>query len=293
MEIKMNVSDKFIKYVDRALKSVSDVELASCLRYGFECNLELLAQYVDHYSVITARDYGATELRRFFCTWRSPDGAAHAVSSIIIRLLRTAKQTVDVHARERLLEAAWHCGEIIVEDVGLGEMHGHPHHSKLYTQLATVACGSEAWRMQDEYAVPAARSFSEWVGDKRPRAPDLTEAIEMMIMTELFNTAEYNIMTPMWKDWFVTARGLDKRDANKAAAFLSVHCGPVEAKHFFHATSALELYAQGVGAGLEYERIRSLSANYVVRACDHLAVMMNETLGIEARHKVARTVEYS
>jgi hypothetical protein len=159
-------------------------------------------------------------------------------------------------------------------------MQGHPHHSKLYAELATTACGSDAWRLQDEYAVPAARNFSQWVGEKRPRAPDLMEAIEMMIMTELFNTAEYNIMTPMWKGWLGATKGLSKRDVNKAASFLSVHCGPVEARHFFHATSALELYAQGVGAALEYDRIRSLSTDYVERACSHLAIMMDATLGM-------------
>ena len=171
-EFRMDSSDRFLKYVDRALEAVDDTTLASSLRHGFECNRQLLAQYIERYAAITARDHGATELRRFFCTWRSPDGAAHAVSSIIIRLLRAAQQAAGTPAGERLLEAAWHCGEIIVEDVGLGEMHGHPHHSKLYAQLATAACGSDAWRMQDEYAVPAARSFSQWVGEKRPRAPE-------------------------------------------------------------------------------------------------------------------------
>jgi hypothetical protein len=140
--------------------------------------------------------------------------------------------------------------------------------------------------MQDEYAVPAARSFSQWVGEKRPRAPDLMEAIEMMIMAELFNTAEYNIMTPMWKGWLGTAKGLSKRDINKAASFLSVHCGPVEARHFFHATSALELHAQSIGAALEYDRIRSLSADYVARACNHLAIMMIGTLGMDLQDKI-------
>jgi hypothetical protein len=283
----MHSSDLFLKYVDRALDAVDNVTLASSLRHGFERNRPLLTEYIEHYAGITSRDHGQTELLRFFCTWRSPDGAAHAVSSIIIRLLREARKKKVAAAKEKLLEAAWHCGEIIVEDVGLGEMHGHPHHSKLYAQLATVACGSDAWRRQDEYAVPASRKFSEWVGEKRPRAPDLMEAIEMMIMTELFNTAEYNIMTPMWKGWLSTSKGLAKHDANKAAAFLTVHCGPVEARHFFHATSALELYAESIGAALEYDRIRDLSTDYVSRACNHLGVMMNVTLGMNAREVMA------
>jgi hypothetical protein len=273
--------NRFMKYVDRALDSVANVELVDSLRSGFEACPNELAAYIGNYAAITNRQHDVAELQRFFCHWRSPDGAAHAVSSIIIRLLRAANEIDEPVGKDKLRQAAWHCGEIIVEDVGLGEMQGHPHHSKLYYRFATTACESEAWRMQDENNIPAARAFSQWVGDKRPKAADLMEAIEMMIMTELFNTAEYNIMTPMWKNWLVEHKGLSKREANIAASFLSVHCGPVEAKHFFHATSALELYAQATGNALDYVRIRSLSQEYVRRACKHLSTMMSSTLGME------------
>ena len=278
----MHSYDRFMKYVDRALDAVGNAQLVDSLRSGFEAHPQDLTHYIDSYAAITKRHHEPADLRRFFCHWRSPDGAAHAVSSIIIRLLRAAEEVEGVKGRECLRQAAGHCGEIIVEDVGLGEMEGHPHHSKLYARFATTACGSEEWRMQDAYGVPAARAFSQWVGEKRPKAPDLMEAIEMMIMTELFNTAEYNIMTPMWKTWLVENKGFDKRDASIAATFLSVHCGPVEAKHFFHATSALQLYAEGTGRSIDYDRIRALSGEYVQRATQHLSVMMQSTLGMES-----------
>ncbi|CAK16660.1 hypothetical protein [Pseudomonas entomophila] len=262
-----------LSFVDQALTDVRDKRLASALRKGFDVHDDLLGDYLDTYQRITSQPWSRDSLCTFFCGWRSPDGAAHAVSSIIVRLLQESEALDDDQGRLRLLEAARHCGEIIVEDIGLGEMHGHPHHSKLYARMATAICGSDDWRLQDRYLNPVTKEFSTWVGNKRPLAPQLVEAIEMMAMTELFNTGEYNVMTPLWKDWLKQVQGKPAGEAHRIATFLSVHCGAVEAQHFFHATSALELYCQATKQPLDYTRIEALSCEYVQRACEHLHKM--------------------
>ncbi|WP_252091887.1 hypothetical protein [Pseudomonas sp. MWU13-3659] len=262
-----------LSFVDQALTDVQDKRLASALRKGFDVHDDLLGDYLDTYQRITSQPWSRDSLCTFFCGWRSPDGAAHAVSSIIVRLLQESEALDDDQGRLRLLDAARHCGEIIVEDIGLGEMHGHPHHSKLYARMATAICGSDDWRLQDRYLNPVTKEFSSWVGSKRPLAPQLVEAIEMMAMTELFNTGEYNVMTPLWKDWLKQVQGKPAGEAHRIATFLSVHCGAVEAQHFFHATSALELYCQATAQALDYTRIEALSCEYVQRACEHLHKM--------------------
>ena len=264
-----NETKTFLHFVNQALASVEDPSLARALYSGFEANHDRLDRYADTYRQITSRPWTTESLCTFFCGWRSPDGAAHAVSSIVIRLLQASGETEDAAAKDALLSAARHCGEIIVEDAGLGEMHGHPHHSKLYHRMASTICGSDDWRLMDRYLNPVTKEFSNWVGQKRPLAPDLMEAIEMMIMTEMFNTGEYNMMTPMWKAWLHEHMGYATGDANRAAAFLSVHCGEVEARHFVHATSALTLFAQATGRAVDYARIEALSREYVERACLH------------------------
>ncbi len=269
----MKKTDFMLSFVDQALTDVQDKRLASALRKGFDVHDDLLGDYLDTYQRITSEPWSRDSLCTFFCGWRSPDGAAHAVSSIIVRLLQESEALDDDQNRLRLLEAARHCGEIIVEDIGLGEMHGHPHHSKLYARMATAICGSDDWRLQDRYLNPVTKEFSSWVGNKRPLAPQLVEAIEMMAMTELFNTGEYNVMTPLWKDWLKQVQGKPAGEAHRIATFLSVHCGAVEAQHFFHATSALELYCQATAQALDYTRIEALSCEYVQRACAHLHKM--------------------
>lgn len=263
----------FMSYVQESLTAVTDRKLSSALLSGFTNNIDRIHEYSLTYRDITSSNWTIASLCSFFCGWRSPDGAAHAVASIMIRLLQESVDLPEAARKLLLLEAARHCGEIIVEDVGLGEMHHHPHHSKLYYAMASAVCGSDDWRLQDRFLDPITKEFSGWVGQQRPLAPDLMQAIEMMIMTEIFNTGEYNLMTPMWKTWLVEQRGHSKAQANKICTFLSVHCGHVEAQHFSHATDALMLYAQAHDRPIEYDRIAALSHEYVVRACEHLGKM--------------------
>lgn len=106
-------------------------------------------------------------------------------------------------------------------------------------------------------------------------------------MTELFNTGEYNLMTPLWKQWLRDVRGYSAGEASRVASFLSVHCGSVEARHFKHAAEALRLYASATGQAVDYARIARLSREYVARACEHLqrwrrCSSANSPPGIEA-----------
>ncbi|KVH61029.1 hypothetical protein WS89_14045 [Burkholderia sp. MSMB1072] len=263
----------FIDYVNDALIDVEDRQLVDALLTGFQNNSDRLREYRKTYEGITSGKWSADSLCTFFCGWRNPDGAAHAVSSIIVRLLQESESLEAERNKVKMLTAARHCGEIIVEDIGLGELHGHPHHSKLYHRMATAICGSDNWRLQDRFLDPVTKEFSAWVGQKRPLAPDLIEAIEMMAMTELFNTGEYNLMTPMWKKWIRESLSITATEVNRIASFLSVHCGSVEARHFRHAADALTLYAEASNQKINYRRIGMLSDEYVIRACEHLGKM--------------------
>ena len=267
-----NLNRQFIGYVNQALVDVEDGHLAQALLSGFNSQTAALDTYCETYVDMTSSNWSESSLCTFFCGWRSPDGAAHAVSSVIVRILQESASLTD-DARLKMLEAAAHCGEIIVEDIGLGEMHGHPHHSKLYYRMASAICGSDDWRLQDKFLNPITKEFSGWVGKKRPLAPQLIEALEMMAMTELFNTGEYNLMTPLWKQWLRDVRGYSAGEASRVASFLSVHCGSVEARHFKHAAEALRLYASATGQAVDYARIARLSREYVARACEHLQKM--------------------
>ena len=124
----------------QALVDVEDRNLQEALLSGFENHPGLLDGYCLTYQRMTSRRWSEDSLCTFFCGWRSPDGAAHAVSSIIVRLLQESADLPGEDNQLKLLAAARHCGEIIVEDVGLGEMHGHPHHSKLYHRMASAIC---------------------------------------------------------------------------------------------------------------------------------------------------------
>ncbi len=158
-----NLSRQFIGYVNQALVDVEDGHLAQALLSGFNSQTAALDTYCETYVDMTSSNWSESSLCTFFCGWRSPDGAAHAVSSIIVRILQESASLTD-DARLKMLEAAAHCGEIIVEDIGLGEMHGHPHHSKLYYRMASAICGSDDWRLQDKFLNPITKEFSGWVG---------------------------------------------------------------------------------------------------------------------------------
>lgn len=277
----INTTAIFMEYVYEALSDVENQELVDSLLFGFLNNTEKIKKYIETYQEITNKQWTKESLCSFFCGWRNPDGAAHAVSSIIIRILQETENIQNSTDQLIMLDAARHCGEIIIEDVGLGELHGHPHHSKLYYRMATAICQSENWRLMEQFLNPITKEFSNWVSEKRPLAKNLIEAIEMMIFTELFNTGEYNLMTPMWKNWIRERTGYSAGEVNKIASFLSVHCGNVEARHFTHASNALILYAKATHQPINYARISDLSNEYVTRACEHLQKMFSVLKPVE------------
>lgn len=265
--------DRFYEYVEKGLSGVDDASLCNAIRAGFDGARDLLGRYAEAYSLITSRKWPPESLCAFFCGWRGPDAAAHAVSSIIIRILRESGSCNDDRTSKLLLQAARHCGEVIIDDIGLGEMQGHAHHSELYYRMATAICESDRWRQRKNFFAPAMCEFPAWVARKRPLAADLAEAIEMMLMAEIFNTGEYNMMTPMWKTCLREHYGFSGLRLESMTSFLNVHCGDVEAAHFRHAAKALTLYAEATGGVVHYERIRRLSREYVGNACSHIMVM--------------------
>ena len=257
-----------LTFIEKTLSEVEDEKLVSAILDAFTDQAHLFAEVQAFYEELTDGHWTSDSLRSFFHGWRSPNGASDAVASLGIRLSQLGVAESQPEARDNYFRAAAACGEIIEDDVGLGRMQGREHHARLYERLASAVCGDDAWKL-DEALVPETKNFSSWVGKKRPLAEDLGEGLEMMMMTEIFNTGEYNFMYPLFRPWLKDTLGFSEEAARRDTLFLFVHTGEVEADHFKHSVDAIHRYHDARGESPNYERIQQLAHEYVERARQH------------------------
>ncbi|WP_337882361.1 hypothetical protein, partial [Chromobacterium haemolyticum] len=67
------------------------------------------------------------------------------------------------------------------------------------------------------------------------------------------------VIDPRQKNW----EGFAERDATRTLGWISVHCGPTEKNHFFHAMNAIRHYARAMALDLERYSLDGIVGAYL------------------------------
>lgn len=208
---------------------------------------------------MTSRPQSAEDLRYFFKSWSQTNNSAMTVAGIGNRmtlLFRARPQGLDSQA---LLQSLTSLGRIVDEDLAVTQKILH---SEMFYAMATDIVGDDAWQ-SSRYLLTSAKSFKAWKDHNSLRDPDLMVALLTTLVHEIYTHGEVEMILPMFTRWLCEDYGYPVEQARKTLGWISVHCGPTERNHFFHALDAIGHLSRAMAVDVGSERLSAIVTTYL------------------------------
>ena len=210
---------------------------------------------------LTSRRQGADLLRRFFHSWGQTNNSAMTVAGIGNRLTLMLHTGQEIHDPAALTRTLVSLNRIVDEDLAVT---GAVLHSQLFYTMATGIVGDDSWLLH-RHLDPAAREFKAWKDRNSLRDRDPMVALLTTLVHEIYTHGEVEFILPLFRQWLARDFGVDDATSKRMLAWISVHCGPTEKNHFFHAFDAVCHYAEAMSLRVEDYPLDEIVAQYLMR----------------------------
>ncbi len=210
---------------------------------------------------LTSRRHAPDVLRQFFQSWSQTNNSAMTVAGISNRLTLLAHQQKPIGDRAALFRALTSLHRIIDEDLAVTQ---RILHSQLFYTMATGIVGDDDW-LSHRYLHPSAKAFKAWKDERSLRDADPMVALLTTLVHEIYTHGEVEFILPLFKRWLEEDYGIASRKAAHILGWISVHCGPTEKNHFFHARDAVGHYADALAVRVEDYDLGDIVAEYLAK----------------------------
>lgn len=241
------------------LEGMADSILKEPLLAAFRTRERPLSWIEDGFRRLTERRHDVETLRRFFHSWSQTNNSAMTVAGIGNRLTLLARSQPALARDPDLLNTVVSLGRIVDEDLAVTHK---VLHSQMYYTMATGIVGDDLWLSQ-RYLVPEAREFKRWKDHNSLRESDLTLALLTTLVHEIYTHGEVEFILPLFRRWLRDHFDCTERESTRLLGWISVHCGPTEKNHFFHALDAVGHYARLTGVDLHRYAIDQIARTYL------------------------------
>lgn len=208
---------------------------------------------------LTARRQSTETLRRFFQSWSQTNNSAMTVAGISNRMTLLIHADRPVADREALFASMVCLNRIVDEDLAVTHKILH---AQMYYNMATGIVGDDQW-LSYAYLHPSAKAFKSWKDHQSLREPDLAIALLTTLTHEIYTHGEVEFILPLFRRWLTQTLGFAERDATRTLGWISVHCGPTEKNHFFHAINAIRHYSRAMALDLERYSLDGIVGAYL------------------------------
>jgi hypothetical protein len=201
--------------------------------------------------------------RTFFASWQRTNNSAMSVEGLANRLTDAAEGAVgrlDSGQVTDLFRAAGRLNRVTDEDLGV---RGQVLHFELYYRMATELTDGDGWQSR-RYCLSEASSFKSWLDAARLREPIMTGLYSMLIH-EGYTHAELEMIAPLFLRWTTETLGLPRRQARLLLAWIAVHNGGTEKRHFAHSCAALGHYCAATGSDVDLQAAGEMFRTYLRR----------------------------
>lgn len=210
---------------------------------------------------LTSRRQAPDMLRRFFQSWSQTNNSAMTVAGIGNRLTLMLHSGDKIHDPAALVQALVSLNRIVDEDLAVT---GAVLHSQLFYTMATGIVGDDEWLLH-RHLDPAAHDFKAWKDRSSLRDRDPMVALLTTLVHEIYTHGEVEFILPLFRAWLARDHGVDEAASKRMLAWISVHCGPTEKNHFFHALDAVRHYAKAMSLRVEDYALDEIIAQYLSR----------------------------
>lgn len=220
-------------------------------------------------------------LSGFFHSWSQTNNSAVTVAGIGNRLTLLLHRGQQVGNEGALLRTLTSLDRIIDEDLAVTH---RVLHSDMFYRMATDIVGDDRW-LSRRYLHPAAKEFKDWKDHNSLRDRDPMVAMLTTLAHEIYTHGEVEFILPLFRRWLAEDYGFTDAEIRRTLAWISVHTGPTEKNHFFHALSALEHLAEAMGVAIADYPLDEIVETYLEKKAavlDHLC--LRDALEVEAVH---------
>jgi hypothetical protein len=241
------------------LQSIPESHLKSELIQGFMAYRRHLGTIETGFRALTARKQDPERLRHFFQSWSQTNNSAMTTAGIGNRLTLQLHRGQNVADQVALLRALTSLDRIIDEDLAVTN---RMLHSQMFYKMATDIVGDDDWLLL-RYLHPDAKSFKEWKDDKSLRGTDLMIPLLTTLTHEIYTHGEVEFILPFFTRWLREDYDFSEAECRKALAWISVHCGPTERNHFFHALDAIGHYSTAMDVKVDDYALDGIIGSYL------------------------------
>lgn len=228
---------------------------------GFSAQPQRLATIEGAFRRLTSGHHAPDALRDFFHSWSQTNNSAVTVAGIGNRLSLLAREGHGVKDEAALLRTIVSLDRILDEDLAVTH---RILHSQLFYEMATTIVGDDLW-LSHRHNRPEAKAFKAWKDANSLREDDLFMALLTTLVHEIYTHGEVEFILPLFRRWLREDLGFDDRECTRTLAWISVHCGPTEKNHFFHARDAIGHYIAATGVRIEEYPIADIVVAYLQR----------------------------
>lgn len=263
------------------LESVPDSYIKNDLIRCFDEQTGHLSAIERGFCALTRQRQEPETLSGFFHSWSQTNNSAVTVAGIGNRLTLMLHRGQQVGNQDALLRVLTSLDRIIDEDLAVTH---RVLHSDMFYHMATDIVGDDRW-LSRRYLHPAAKAFKEWKDHNSLRDRDPMVALLTTLVHEIYTHGEVEFILPLFRRWLAEEYGFTDATIRRTLAWISVHTGPTEKNHFFHALSALEHFAEAMGVSVADYSLDDIIETYLEKKAavlDHLC--LRDALEVEAVH---------
>ena len=274
-------------------------DLKSIIRPVLECmpsshlKIELINAFSAHghyflaiengFRRLTGGHHDLETLRSFFHSWSQTNNSAMTVVGIGNRMTLMVRQETAIVDKSAMLSALVSLDRIVDEDLAVTN---RTLHSQLFYEMATGIIGDDAW-LSCRYNHPEAQAFKAWKDGNSLRKDDLMIALLTTLVHEIYTHGEVEFILPLFQSWLLEQMDFNERQCAQTLAWISVHCGPTEKNHFFHALDAVGHYAVAMGLQVEDYGLDEIIGTYLRRKASLLEALFLDSV-IEAEFATSK-----
>lgn len=253
------------------LRSIPDSHLKSELIRSFSLNAQHFDTIEAGFRTLTARRQEPDSLRAFFQSWSQTNNSAMTVAGIGNRLTLLLHRGRDIADEAELLRSLTSLNRIVDEDLAVTHK---VLHSEIFYRMATGIVGDDGW-LSHTHLHPAARDFKAWKDRNSLRDPDIFVALLTTLTHEIYTHGEVEFILPLFTRWLREEHGMEEAECRRTLAWISVHCGPTEKNHFFHALDAITHFSRAMDVNIDDYLLGEIVETYLEKKAavlDHVCL---------------------
>jgi hypothetical protein len=255
---------RLLHEMEDAFSQLEHAPLREVLIESIAAERESVQAIARSFADFTAKKHSLAIRQTFFASWQKTNNSAMSVEGLANRITDLAESSVGTLDNSKVVDlfrSGGRLNRVTDEDLGV---RGQILHFELYYRMSTeFADRNDDWQSR-RFCLPVAAEFKSWLDACRLREPIMT-GLYSMLVHEGYTHAELEIIAPLFYRWATEEFHLEPRAARKALAWITVHNGGTEKRHFAHSCMALQHYCDATGEKPDLAEASEVFRSYLRR----------------------------